>query len=168
MRLLICTVLLLAAYTSFAQTYVSFAPSLTNEAGTIGQKTNIALEVGQQWDVFSLGLDIGQTTLRNGGGKDTSTYLEIRPNLNVFEVGKFTNTFTAGIGYIFGAKQTMMTELTYGIEYACTDQVHFNVFFGNYYYSGVAVASTTTFFGISAAYYFKAVKSGALFKPNNN
>jgi len=36
-----------------SQTYISLAPSLTNTAGTISDKSNIALEIGQQWDVFS-------------------------------------------------------------------------------------------------------------------
>ncbi|HMG81565.1 MAG TPA: hypothetical protein VK559_00890 [Ferruginibacter sp.] len=167
MRIFFFTLLLLAGYTSFAQTYVSLAPSVTNTAGTLADKSNLALEVGQQWDVFSLGLDLGQTTLSPQHGKDTSTYLEIRPNLNIFQEGKFTNTFTAGIGYVFGAKDNLLTEVTYGIEYSCTEQMHFNVFFGNYYYSGRTAATNTSFFGVSAAYYFKPNKTGALIKKGD-
>jgi hypothetical protein len=145
---------------AFSQGYVSLAPSLTNSAGTLADKSNLALEVGQQWDVFSLGLDIGKTTLSpipvKGG--DTSVYLELRPNLNIFQEGRFTNTFTAGIGYVFNAEENLLTEVTYGIEYTLTDKVHLNVFFGNYYYSGRLSASNVSFFGISGAYYFKANK----------
>ena len=53
-----------------------------------------------------------------------------------FNRGKFTNTFTAGIGYILNAQETLLTELSSGIEYAYSPQIHFNVFFGQYYYSG--------------------------------
>lgn len=139
---------------SFAQTYISLAPCITNSAGTFFEKSNIALEVGRQWDVFSLGIDVGKTSLGKVTGRDTTAYLELRPNLNIFQQGKFTNTFTAGIGYIFNSKQSLMTELTSGIEYAYSDQLHFNIYFGQYFYSGRTDASTVTFFGISAMLYF--------------
>ena len=158
---------LLMTFISFqciAQTYVSLAPSLTNTAGTIADKSNIALEVGQQWDVFSLGIDLGKTTLSPVTGRDTSAYLELRPNLNIFQEGKFTNTFTAGIGYVFNAKESLLTELTYGIEYSFTEKLHFNVFFGQYFYSGRESASNVSFFGISAAFYFAPNTSGSLIK----
>jgi hypothetical protein len=140
--------------TCFSQTYISLAPSLSNNAGSFGEKANFAFEVGRQWDVFSLGLDYGRINLAKMHGKDTVNYVEIRPNLNIFQQGRFTNTFTAGIGYIFNSQQSLMTELTSGIEYTCNDQVHINVYFGQYYYSGRTAASTETFFGISAVWYF--------------
>jgi hypothetical protein len=166
MKLFLSILLLFAGYASFSQTYVSIAPSLTNTAGTLADKSNLAVEVGRQWDVFSMGVDIGKTTLSPSGAKDTSTYFEIRPNLNIFQEGKFTNTFTAGIGYIFGANESLLTEVTYGIEYAYTDRLHFNVDFGNYYYSGRLSASNVSFFGISAALYFGSFKSGSLITRN--
>jgi hypothetical protein len=144
------------------QTYISLAPSLTNEAGTLAEKTNLALEVGRQWDVFSLGIDIGKTSLGKIEGRDTTAYLEIRPNLNIFQQGKFTNTFTAGIGVVFNSAQSLMTELTSGIEYSFRPRIHFNVFFGQYYYSGRYEASSATFFGISVMHYFAAVRSRSL------
>jgi len=150
-----------------AQTYISLAPSLTNTAGTIADKSNIALELGQQWDVFSMGLDIGKTTLSKVTERDTTAYLELRPNLNIFQEGKFTNTFTAGIGYIFNAKENLLTEVTYGIEYSFTEKLHFNVFFGQYYYSGKESASNVSFFGISAAFYFAPTSSGSLIKQKS-
>jgi hypothetical protein len=101
MRRLLLTILIIATfYVSYSQIYVSLAPSLTNSAGTLLEKGNAAIEVGRQWDVFSLGIDIGKTSLGKINGRDTTAYLELRPNLNIFQQGKFTNTFTAGIGYI--------------------------------------------------------------------
>jgi hypothetical protein len=137
-----------------AQTYISLAPSISNNAGTLGEKANFAFEVGRQWDVFSLGIDYGRINLAKVQGKDTTNYIELRPNLNIFQQGRFTNTFTAGIGYIFNSQQSLLTELTSGIEYTCNDQFHINVYFGQYYYSGRLAASTETFFGISAVWYF--------------
>jgi hypothetical protein len=166
---LCCISLLLFFFShqSWSQTYISFAPALTNTAGTVADKSNMAIEAGRQWDVFSMGLAFGKTTLSRVGGRDTSNYLEIRPNLNIFQQGKFTNTFTAGIGYIFQARENLLTELTSGIEYSLTESLHFNVDFGQYFYSGKVSASTVTFFGISAVYFFKPDKSGSLIKQKN-
>lgn len=149
----------------FSQIYVALAPAITNDAGTLAEKANVTFELGKQWDVFSLGLDLGKTSIEKVKGRDTTTYLELRPNLNVFQQGKFTNTFTAGIGYIFHSRQSLMTELTSGIEYAYNSQVHLNVYFGQYYYSGRYDASNTTFFGISGMFYFLPSHAKSLISP---
>ena len=101
-------------------------------------------------------------------GWDTTTFFEFRPNLNVFQQGKFTNTFTAGIGYILNAKENLLTELTSGIEYAYSPQIHFNVYFGQYYYSGRYSDSNSTFFGISCMYYFSPNNSKPLITNGSN
>ena len=145
-----------------AQTYICFAPSITNSPGTLAEKSNLSIEVGRQWDVFSLGLDIGKTSLGKVVGRDTTFYLEARPNLNIFQQGKFTNTLTPGIGCIFNSEENLMTELTTGIEYAYSPLIHINIVFGQYYYSGRTTASTVTFFGISIMKYFSPSKSKAL------
>lgn len=157
---------LLVAAANFctAQNYISLAHSLTNEPGTLGEKSNLSLEAGRQWDVFSIGIDLGSTTLGSMKAIDTSMYVELRPNLNIFQQGKFTNTFTPGIGYIFNAHENFVTEFTSGIEYSLNDQFHFNVYFGQYYYSGRYTASTTTFFGVSVMKYFKPnIHHGGIF-----
>jgi len=153
---------LLACLRSHAQTYVSLASSISNQAGTFGDKLNLGLEVGRQWDVFSVGVVVAKNSLAAASGRDTTTYFELRPNLNVFQQGKFTNTFTAGIGYILNAKENLLTELTYGIEYAYKPQMHFNVYFGQYYYSGRYSDSNSSFFGFSCMYYFSPNKSKPL------
>ncbi|WP_342644318.1 hypothetical protein [Mucilaginibacter sp. CSA2-8R] len=148
------------------QTYLQLYYSLTNTAGTLAGKSNLSLEAGKQWDVFSLGIDIGKTTLEPAHGRDTSIYLEIRPNLNVFQQGRFTNTITVGVGYVFAAQNNFLTELTSGIEYSATERLHLNVNFGQFYYSGRTTAFSNTFFGLSASYYFKPFRNrSSIFKP---
>ena len=156
--------LFFCSHICFSQTFVALAPALTNEAGTLAGKSNLALELGHQWDVFSIGLDLGKTSLGRMKDRDTTAYLELRPNLNVFQQGKFTNTLTTGIGYIFSAKENLMTELTSGIEYALNNNWHFNMYFGQYYYSGRTDASTVTFFGVSAMFYFSEFNGKPLIK----
>jgi len=162
--LIILMPLLLISYQCFTQTYISFSPALTNTAGNIADKSNIAFEIGRQWDVFSLGIALGKSTLSRVSGRDTSNYLEIRPNLNIFQQGKFTSTFTPGIGYIFQAKENLLTELTYGIEYSHTENLHYNVNFGQFFYSGKESASNVSFFSVSVAWFFTSNKAGALIK----
>ena len=85
MKKFLSSLLIFVSYQVSSQTYISLAPSLTNTAGTIADKSNIALEIGQQSDVFSMGLDIGKTTLSKVTKRDTTAYLELRPNLNIFQ-----------------------------------------------------------------------------------
>ncbi len=149
-----------------AQTYMQVYYSLTNTAGTLGGKSNLSVEVGKQWNVFSLGVDVGKTTLERITGRDTSFYFEVRPNLNIFQQGKFTNTLTVGVGYIIAAPNNFLTELTSGIEYSATDRLHLNINFGQFYYSGRYTASSATFFGVSASYYFVPYKNrSSFFRP---
>jgi len=161
-RILLSLLMLSAFIISDAQTYISLAPSISNQAGTFADKMNLGLEVGRQWDVFSVGIVIAKNSLQKAVGRDTTTFFELRPNLNVFQQGKFTNTFTAGIGYILNAQENLLTELTYGIEYAHSPQIHFNVYFGQYYYSGRYSDSNSSFFGLSCMYYFSPSKSKPL------
>lgn len=149
-----------------AQGYISLAYSLTATPGTIPEKSNLALEYGKQWDVFSVGLDLGKTSLGPVVHRDTTTYMELRPNLNIFQQGRFTNTLTTGIGYVFKAKENLLMELTSGIEYAYSGTLHFNIFFGQYFYSGRYSASNVNFLGLSAAYYFKPTLTGSVFKKH--
>ncbi len=148
------------------QTYLQVYYSLTNTAGTLGGKSNVSVEVGKQWNVFSLGVDLGKTTLESIHGRDTSLYFEIRPNLNIFQQGRFTNTLTVGVGYVFFAPNNFLSELTSGIEYTASDRLHLNANFGTFYYSGRYTASSATFFGISASYYFLPYKNrSSIIKP---
>ncbi len=145
-----------------SQTYISLMPGFYTGQGTVAQRTTFDMEIGRQWDVFSLGLDFGKTNLTKQVGKDTTFYAEIRPNLNVFQQGKFTNTLTIGLGYVFGAKENVLTEFTTGIEYTPGTTFSYNVYFGTYYFSGEYSASSQNFFGVSAMYYFKQSKKRGL------
>ncbi len=158
---------LLFVFGAHAQTYIQLEPALTNSPGTLAGKSNLSFEVGRQWDVFSLGLDIGKTSLEKTVGRDTTMYFELRPNLNIFQQGKFTNTITPGIGFIVNGEENFMTELTNGIEYAYSPLLHFNIFFGQYFYSGRYSSSNTTFYGISIMKYFKPSKAKALFSKKD-
>jgi hypothetical protein len=166
MKRLLLVLLLFAASSASAQMYISFSPSILNSPGTFWGKFNPTVEVGRQTDCFSIGLDIGKLNCGKVAGRDTTAYLEVRPNLNVFQQGKFTNTLTIGLGYIFNAQESMLTELTSGVEYAHTEHLHFNIYFGQFFFSGRRVSSDATFFGASAMWYFVAYKPKSLISRN--
>lgn len=164
-QLLLLAMLAVIPYCCGAQTYVSIGPNISNEPGNFAAKAQCAIEGGRQWDVFSLGLAAGKTNFGKMAGRDTTVYLEARPNLNVFQQGKFTNTLTTGIGYIFNAQETVMFELASGIEYSWTPSVHINILFGQYYTSGVVATSSSIFFGVSIMKFFSPTKTKALVMP---
>lgn len=153
-----------------SQTYISLQPSFytTSTGGgaisaSAGQRTTFDIEIGRQWDVISLGLDLGLTSLEKNIGNDTVSgvvpagkyYVEVKPNLNVFQQGKFTNTITIGFGYVFGSAQSVLNEFTTGIEYDANPRFSYNVNFGTYYFTGNGVSSNQNFFGFSVVYLFK-------------
>ena len=159
-------------------TYVSFAPCFTNEVGTIGTKFSPTIEIGRQFqDIFTIGLAVGKTNCKTTYtyGTDnilispSSYYVELRPNLNVYQIGKFTNTVTPGIGYVFDPGQSLMIETTVGIEYEYTKKLHFNIFFGNYYYSSLSANQynnlthfSPIFWGFSIVKFFRKTNTSAL------
>jgi len=146
------------------QNYLSFEPGFTSTYGGLSDKFSPTIEFGRQWqDVFTMGLALGKTTSSNRLLDDV--YLEIRPNLNVFQVGKFVNTFTPGIGYVFGPNSNLMLEFTSGIEYSYSDKIHFNVSYGSYTYSGKSAElsrPSTNFVAFSIVRFFKPTKTKGL------
>jgi hypothetical protein len=139
---------------STAVFYISPMFGFYTGSGTAAQRFTPNLEFGWQWDVISLGLDIGKVNMGQKSGRDTTTYLEIRPNLNVFQQGKFTNTLTIGVGYVLNAKENIMVESTAGIQFTPNPRYSYNLFLGTYYFSGVESSTSQTFFGVSGMYYF--------------
>ena len=131
-------------------------------------KLSPTIEFGKQFqDVFTLGLAIGKTNCSSNKFTD-DLYLEFRPNLNVFQIGRFTNTISPGIGYVSGPIKSIMLEWTSGVEYALNDKVHINVFFGNYYYSSFSSDINAPshfspyFWGFSVVKFFKPTKLKSL------
>jgi hypothetical protein len=165
---LICTSVHAQDSNHISQTYISIQPSFysTLNGGTLqansSQRTAFDLEIGRQWDALSLGAVIGKTTFEKQGTYYDSAiapkgkwYLEIRPNLNVFRQGKFTNTLTIGFGYVFNSNQSMLNEFTTGIEYDANSSWSYNINFGTYYFTGNQMSTNQNFFGISVVYLFK-------------
>jgi len=156
MKPLIFTLLFVfsAIYTK-AQYYISIMPSTYLSSGGYSSRLTADVEFGKQWGDFSMGIELGKTNFTKVKEKDTTTYLEWRPNLNVFHQGRFTNTLTIGIGYVFNAGQNLLTECSSGIEYSINEHYHYNLYFGTYYFAGEETSSNLNFVGMSIIYYLK-------------
>ena len=126
--------------------------------GKILKKTNSSIEVGKQWDVFSLGIVAGESRLNELSDLST-TYSEIRSHLNIFQQGKFANIFTIGTGYVADQDHTMLLEIDYSMEYLLSDQFHISINAGQYFYSGNLNNTNETFVGLSIKYLFKQNKT---------
>ncbi len=148
---------------STAVFYINPSYTFYTNSGTIELRSSPCIELGFQWNSISLGLDIGKIHLGQKSGRDTTTYFEIRPNLNVFQQGKFTNTLTIGVGYIPNAHENILIESTAGIQYSPSAKWSFNMYFGTYYFSGVESARNQTFVGVSGMYYFLPKKKKGIF-----
>jgi hypothetical protein len=157
-KILIALCIAFASLNVNAQNYIAVSTTLYTNPGTFAAKASPAIEIGKQLGPLSVGIDVGKTNCSPVRGKDTTVYFELRPNLNVFQQGKFTNTLTIGVGAVPFSTQSMMGELSYGIEYAMSDIVHLNVNFGQYYFSGTNVSSSATYFGINIIRYFSTKK----------
>lgn len=143
--------------------YVSPTYGFYTDGGTLALHSSPNIEFGLQWSVISLGLDVGKVHLGQRSGRDTTTYFQLRPNLNVFQQGKFTSTLTFGIGYVPNARQNILIESTTGVQYSPSAQWSYNLFFGTYYFSGLESSRNQSFIGLSAMYYFFSKKKRGLF-----
>lgn len=130
-----------------AQKYIQVYQDFLNTTGSPYEKITYSLEYGKQWDVYSLGFNVGKI--------NNFAFTEVKSNLNVFQQGKFTNTLTFGLGYIVNSNTNLLTEISSGIEYSYSNKTHFNIQFGQYYFSGSSDSNNTTFFGISTIYFLK-------------
>jgi len=78
-----------------------------NNRGGFTKRFAPAVEFGRTYGIFDIGLASGQF---NSSKPDTAHYLEFRPTINVFSKGRFSEAFCLGGGYVFSARQGLMTE----------------------------------------------------------
>ena len=129
-------------------TYVSFGTSVyTNAIGNFNQKMFITTEVGRTYGIFDIGLLVGRLNLAKA--TDSSYFTEILPTINVFSKGRFSEALTLGAGYVFGAKQNFLTEITNSINFAPNNRLVITVFQGNYFFDGRFSTSKAQFMGLS-------------------
>ena len=127
----------------------------TNTAGSFNQKTFISAEFGRTYGIFDIGLVIGRLNLvASGSGIDSNWFTEVRPTINVFSKGRFSESLTLGAGYIFNAKLNFLTEITNCINFSPNDKCTIAVCQGNYFFDGRLSTSRAQYMGIAFTFNF--------------
>ena len=133
-------------------TYLSIGTSVyTNAPGTFSQKQFITAEFGETFGIFDIGAMVGRLNLMQS---DTSWFIEALPTINVFSKGRFSEALTLGAGYVFGAKENFLTEVTNSINFAPSNKIVITVYQGNYFFDGRLSTSKAQFMGLSITYNF--------------
>lgn len=124
-----------------------------NSKGGAAKRFSPALEFGRTYGIFDIGLATG-TTNSISRGSDTAHYIEFRPTINIFSKGRFNEGLCLGGGYLFNAKQALMTEICNSINFNVTTKVTIAVTQGYYFFDGTNSSRSTQYMGFSLTYNF--------------
>ncbi len=122
-----------------------------NTRGGFAKRFAPGVEFGRTYGIFDIGLATGRV---NSLGKDTARYIEFRPTINIFSAGRFAEGLCLGGGYIFGAKQALMTEICNSINFNITTKVAIAVTQGYVFYDGTNSSRSTQYMGFTFTYNF--------------
>jgi len=134
--------------------YLTLASNImVNTTGGFGKRLSPAIEFGRTYGIFDIGLTIG--TLNSlSPGQDTSGYIELRPTINVFSKGRFSEALCLGIGYIPKAKDGFMTEICNSINFDISETVAVAILQGYYFFDGENSNRTGQYVGLNLTYNF--------------
>jgi len=129
------------------------ADVFVNTRGGAAKRFSPSVEVGRTYGIFDIGLSTGRLNSISPGG-DTSRFLEFRPTINIFSKGRFAEGLCLGGGYVFKAKQGLMTEICNSINFNITEIWAIAVTQGYYYFDGTNSSRGAQYMGFSLTYNF--------------
>jgi len=124
-----------------------------NTKGGAAKRFSPAFEFGRTYGIFDIGLATGRFNSLSSGS-DTTHYIEFRPTINIFSNGRFAEGLCLGGGYVFSAKQGLMTEICNSINFNITTTVAVAVTQGYYFFDGANSSRNTQYMGFSFTYNF--------------
>jgi hypothetical protein len=125
----------------------------TNTAGSFNQKTFFSIEAGRTYGIFDIGFAVGRLNMvASGHGIDSNWFAEVRPTINVFSKGRFSESLTLGAGHVFNARLNFITEITNCINFSPNNNITISVCQGNYFLDGSESTSRAQFMGLSLTY----------------
>lgn len=134
--------------------YLSFnANVFVNSKGGVEQRFSPAVEFGRTFGIFDIGLATGRLSSLDHG-PDTSRFIEFRPTINVFSKGRFAEALCLGGGYVFKAKQGMMTEICNSINFNVTEVFAVAVQQGYLFFDGTNDHRNEQYMGFAFTYNF--------------
>jgi hypothetical protein len=127
------------------------ADVFVNSKGGFAKRFSPGIEFGRTYGIFDIGLSTGRL---NSTRSDTSQFIEFRPTINVFSKGRFAEALCLGGGYVFNAKQGMMTEICNSINFNISEKLAVAVTQGYYFFDGTNNSRSTQYMGFSLTYNF--------------
>jgi hypothetical protein len=124
-----------------------------NTKGGFAKRFSPSVEFGRTYGIFDIGLATGRFNSLNSGA-DTVRYIEFRPTINIFSKGRFAEGLCLGGGYVFTAKQGLMTEICNSINFNITTTVALAVVQGYYFFDGTNSSRSTQYMGFNLTYNF--------------
>ena len=132
--------------------YVSINTGVfVNTKGGFAKRFALAIEFGRTYGIFDIGLATGFLSMRS---QDTCHYIEFRPTINVFSKGRFAEALCLGGGYVFSAKQGMLTEICNSINFNVNENLAIVVTQGYMFIDGTNSSRTTQYMGFTFTYNF--------------
>jgi hypothetical protein len=124
-----------------------------NSRGGFEQRFSPAAEFGRTFGIFDIGLATGRLSSMDHG-PDTSRFIEFRPTINVFSKGRFAEALCLGGGFVFKAKQGMMTEICNSINFNVTEVFAIAVQQGYLFFDGTNDHRNEQYMGFTFTYNF--------------
>ena len=134
------------------------ADVFVNTKGGFAKRFSPAIEFGRTYGIFDIGLATGRVSSLSSAN-DSTHYIEFRPTINIFSAGRFAEGLCLGGGYVFGAKQALMTEICNSINFNISTTVAVAVTQGYYFFDGTDSSRSTQYMGFSFTYNFLAPHS---------
>jgi len=124
---------------------------IVNAKGGFAKRFAPGLEFGRTYGIFDIGLSAGTLSSKL---QDTCHYLEFRPTINVFSKGRFAEALCLGGGYVFNAKQGLMTEIGNSINFNINENFAVAVTQGYLFLDGTNNSRNAQYMGFSFTYNF--------------
>jgi hypothetical protein len=124
---------------------------IVSAKGGFAKRFAPGLEFGRTYGIFDIGLSAGTLSSKS---QDTCHYLEFRPTINVFSKGRFAEALCLGGGYVFSAKQGLMTEIGNSINFNINENFAVAVTQGYLFLDGTNNSRNTQYMGFSLTYNF--------------
>lgn len=124
-----------------------------NTKGGFAKRLAPAFEFGRTYGIFDIGLASGRLNSLSSGS-DTVRYIEFRPTINIFSSGRFAEGLCLGGGYVFKAKQGMMTEICNSINFNISTTVAVAVTQGYEFFDGTNSSRSGQYMGFTFTYNF--------------
>lgn len=127
------------------------ANTYVNTTGSFRKRFSPSVEVGRTYGIFDIGLAAGKLNIA-GSGSDTTSFLEFRPTINVFSKGRFSESLFLGAGYVFNAKERMLTEICNNINFNISEKVAVSVAQAYIFFDGVNSHRNSQYMGFNLTY----------------